>query len=299
MLLKGLDDLRIAPSPLLAAEMLIIRLAHAADLPSAETMLAMLQGHGDGGPPSGGAGVDGSMGTGGTDKAAGLAASAPSRGDAAVKPVAGKGAAGHAEAMSPGATGQGSNGASPPPSDASALDQPKPAGPRETGKGSPPGPARPVVNGNCQTPAPAARTRSSNGKVPRTFEAVVDLFRQHRKPLLHGWLHGRAKLVRFETGRIMLEQGDQLLSERRQEMASLLRTWTGEPWQILESDQEGAPSLTDQEAEAKRLRLTELADDPRIKPVLDIFPGARIIDVTTPAPLPADHTTNPEQNAEA
>ena len=33
MLLKGLDDLRIAPSPLLAAEMLIIRLAHAADLP--------------------------------------------------------------------------------------------------------------------------------------------------------------------------------------------------------------------------------------------------------------------------
>jgi DNA polymerase-3 subunit gamma/tau len=33
MLLKGLDDLRNAPSPLLAAEMLLIRIAYAADLP--------------------------------------------------------------------------------------------------------------------------------------------------------------------------------------------------------------------------------------------------------------------------
>jgi DNA polymerase-3 subunit gamma/tau len=33
MLLKGLDDVRLAPSPLLAAEMVLVRLAYAADLP--------------------------------------------------------------------------------------------------------------------------------------------------------------------------------------------------------------------------------------------------------------------------
>ena len=72
MLLKGLDDLRIAPSPLIAAEMLIIRLAHAAEIPSAEAMLTMLQGGGSG-PASGSAGSDGAgvMGDGQTSKVAG------------------------------------------------------------------------------------------------------------------------------------------------------------------------------------------------------------------------------------
>ena len=50
MLLKGLDDLRIAPSPLLAAEMLIIRLAFAADLPTPEVLLG-LSGSNSGGNP--------------------------------------------------------------------------------------------------------------------------------------------------------------------------------------------------------------------------------------------------------
>ena len=33
MLLKGLDDVRLAPSPVLAAEMVLVRLAYAAELP--------------------------------------------------------------------------------------------------------------------------------------------------------------------------------------------------------------------------------------------------------------------------
>ena len=33
MLLKGLEDVRLAPSPLLAAEMVLVRLAYAAELP--------------------------------------------------------------------------------------------------------------------------------------------------------------------------------------------------------------------------------------------------------------------------
>ena len=87
MLLKGLDDLRIAPSPLLAAEMLIIRLAHAADLPSAETMLAMLQGDGGDGPPPGGLGVGGSMSGSAAPRAVGMTAASASAGKVAVDKI--------------------------------------------------------------------------------------------------------------------------------------------------------------------------------------------------------------------
>ena len=60
--------------------------------------------------------------------------------------------------------------------------------------------------------------------------------------LLHSWLHSRAKLVHFEPGKLELERGDLMLTEKRQEIAGLLREWTGEPWQVVESDQEGDPS---------------------------------------------------------
>ena len=280
MLLKGLDDLRIAPSPLLAAEMLLIRLAHAAELPSAETMLAMLQGGGDGGaaPPGGIGGAGGSIGgsdptnDSGTKAARPKAASIEDKGEAALTS----------------ANGAGLTAAGPPKSVNGADHDPIPA----HVNGAHPGPRSPnrVRSGNGKVPSAC-----SNGQVSSTFEEVVELFRLNKKPLLHGWLHGRARLVHFETGKITLQKGDQLLADRRQEMTNLLRSWTGEPWQIIESDGEGAPSLTDQEAEAKQRRLLELADDPRVKPVLEIFPGAKVIDVQSPMRLPKGSLSEPQE----
>ena len=44
MLLKGLDEVRLAPNPLDAADMLLVRLAHASTLPTPEDALRVLQG---------------------------------------------------------------------------------------------------------------------------------------------------------------------------------------------------------------------------------------------------------------
>ena len=46
---------------------------------------------------------------------------------------------------------------------------------------------------------------------------------------------------------------------------------------------------------AKEKRLQELSDDPRLRPVLDTFPGAQIIDVKPAAPSAQD---NPEPTQE-
>lgn len=56
MLLKGLGEVRLAPVPQAAAEMVVIRLAHAADLPDPAELARMLKDAGTGGPAGGGSG---------------------------------------------------------------------------------------------------------------------------------------------------------------------------------------------------------------------------------------------------
>lgn len=251
MLLKGLDDLRIAPSPLLAAEMLIIRLAFAADLPTPETLLKITSG--GGGPPQAGPGPRAAGGP--------PVAEAGPRIEAAPTPT-----------VSPVAE------ATPPAGEPPVAE----LQPRQ--EETPP----PQINGHApKVETPAVPSQAPVNEVPVAlahFGDVVELFKLHNKPLLYGWLHGRARLVRFADGMIELEKGDLMLSERRQEIAGLLKEWTGKPWQVVESDEQGEPCLTEQEALAKEQRLAELSDDPRVKPVLDIFPGAQIIDVQPAGP---------------
>ncbi|MEZ5932264.1 MAG: DNA polymerase III subunit gamma/tau [Alphaproteobacteria bacterium] len=251
MLLKGLDDLRIAPSPLLAAEMLIVRLAHAADLPTPEMLLNI---------SASGTGTTLSEGNGAESSQDGVGA-----------------ASGHASQA--------------PVSDASAEKKTPESADKPSLNGIAAAPAAPKKEPEPKSEAPVNEVLAA----PGTFGEAVDLFWRHDKRLLHGWLHAQARLVRFEPGMIELEGGNKMLSERRQEMAALLREWTGRPWQIVEVEGPGAPSLTEQEALAKERRLAELADDPRVKPLLDTFPGAQIIDVQ---PASAYVNDNPERTVE-
>jgi DNA polymerase-3 subunit gamma/tau len=66
MLLKGLDELKLAPDPLKAAEMLLVRIAYAAEVPSPAVLVRVLAGGGDasGGPPTPRAGPDTGPGAG-------------------------------------------------------------------------------------------------------------------------------------------------------------------------------------------------------------------------------------------
>ena len=263
MLLKGLDDLRIAPSPLLAAEMLIIRLAYAADLPTPEMLLNITPGEGSGGK-------------------------AP---QAATGPRTASGASAETE---PPVEAAPPAEPRPPAGPASPVEEPEPAGhPPVNEVPAAPAPAGPASL--AEEPEPAGHPPVNGVPAAPHFEGVVALFRRYDKPLLHGWLHGRARLVRFQPGLIELEQGDPLLTDRRQEMAALLKEWTGQAWQVVPVDEEGAPSLSEQEALAKEQRLAELSDDPRLKPVLETFPGAQIIDVQPASPHMDD---NPEQTME-
>jgi DNA polymerase-3 subunit gamma/tau len=205
MLLKGLDDVRQAPSALLAAEMVLVRLAYVAELPPPAELARQLAGGRETSP-------------------------------AAARPARPVGA---------GAT-------------ALAVAEPAPA-PFESAE------AEPVQ--------------------PTSFAEAVDLFRRFGEPMLHGWLYQAAHLVHFEPGRIELRLGASTPAGLSGRIAAALGRWTGRPW-LVSVGADGAaaaPTLAEQAAAAKRERIDALARDPRVRPILESFPGARIVDVRSVA----------------
>ncbi len=120
--------------------------------------------------------------------------------------------------------------------------------------------------------------------MPGTFADVVELFRQQGQPRLHSWLHDHVRLVRFEPGQIEIEHAAQAPPAWHQEAAQCLSQWTASPWRLRAVDGQGGPTLAEQAAAAQQARIDALAGDPRIKPILERFPGARIVDVRTANP---------------
>jgi DNA polymerase III subunit gamma/tau len=188
MLLKGLEDVRLAPSPLLAAEMVLVRIAYAADLPPPSELLRGIAG------PSG-------------------------------------------------------QSAASPTVRASSNDAPAP-------------------------PAVAL-------EAPASFAEAVALFERLGEPMLHGWLHQTAELVDFEPGRIELRPVAGAPPDLFGRIGATLRRWTGRPWSVTSADdgRPADPTLAEQAATARRRRLDAVAEDPRVKPVLQHFPGAAVVDV--------------------
>ena len=201
MLLKGLDDVRQAPSPLLAAEMVLVRLAYVAELPPPAELARQL---------------------------------AP--GQAPVAPPA-------------------------------HLARPAVAG---------------TVALEIAEPVPAPFEAPAPERVqPGSFAEAVELFHRFGEPMLHGWLYQAAHLVHFEPGRIELRLGAGTPAGLSGRVAAALGRWTGRPW-LVSVGMDGAPAaptLAEQAAAAKRERIDALALDPRVRPVLESFPGARIVDV--------------------
>ena len=217
MLLKGLDELQSAPSPLLAAEMLLVRLAYVVDLPPPSELVALL--------------------------ATGRATAGAQASGAVPRPVPAEVA----------------------PADLMAPVEDAIVAP---GLGEPPAAEAPVP------PQPA------------TFAEAVELFRRHDRPRLHSWLHDHVRVVRFEPGQIEIERAGQTPPAWHGEAAQSLSQWTAMPWRLRAVDEPGGPTLAELAAAAQQAQIEALSGDPRIKPILERFPGARIVDVRSAAPAP-------------
>lgn len=245
MLLKGLNEARGAPSPLQAAEMALVRLAYAADLPSpAEAIEALRHQPSPSAPSSGGpsGGAPGGLGAGGASAASAMVASTPSL--APASPAGGRG-----EVMAR-AAANGTSGMS----GMVMRSQPQPQ-------------VAPQVEIRPEPGAPG---------LPADFEAMVSLFAEKREAVLSAALSSAVHLVHYEVGRVEFRADPAAPSDLAPRMSRFLADWTGRPWLVSLSKEDGRPTLRQQHLERELKRKEDAASHPLVQAVLTAFPGATI-----------------------
>ncbi|MDQ0349514.1 DNA polymerase III subunit gamma/tau [Ancylobacter vacuolatus] len=242
MLTKGLTEVQQAAKPMQAAEMVLVRLAYASDLPTPDEALRRLR---DGAPeapagrPSGGASMGGGSGGGGSA----MAAMAPRSYAAPVSvPVSAPSAA---------------------PSAASHLSVASRSAPR---------PAAPAVS-------PAAAPAPAPGLAVATFEDLVALAAARRDLKLKFALENHLRLVDFEDGRLEVALAPGGSPNLIQELQSKISEWTGKRWLVALSREEGEPTLAEKAAAQRHAMMTGVRADPLVAAALARFPGASIVDV--------------------
>ncbi|MFC0410748.1 DNA polymerase III subunit gamma/tau [Roseomonas elaeocarpi] len=240
MLLKGLEELAHAPDRRAAAEMVLIRLAHVAEMPTPGEILRRLS---NGAPALGtGAQAGTAQGSANSDLAGSNGSSSGS--------VAGSASGTPNGGFSPAEPGM--------PPGGGAATQP-PDGIRMAAGGE-----MPVA---AAAPAPAPQ--------PSSFREVV-MLASGRRPMLHAHLVHSVHLVEFARGRIELRPLPQAPRDLAAQLTVLLAETTGQRWTVVLSNDAGEPTLA-QQGKAVAAQTRELAlSHPLVQAVLAAFPGAQI-----------------------
>ena len=249
MLLKGIPETESSSRPAGAAEMVLIRLAHAAHLPSPEEAarrLADLASGSDsvprvapGSSPSGnGAGQPAAQAR--TSAVAGVSTeSAPQRGGATVallRPVA------------------------EPASE--AAPEPQAVGHAE---------AR-------HDPAPAP-------KVPlNSLDDIIDLCTKNRDIRLRTLLRNFVRPVHIEAGRVEINLTEDAPKSLVADLQRRLEEWTAARCMVILSRESGEATLVERETKAQEERMADARQDPDVSAILQRFPGAKITDVRIKPP---------------
>jgi DNA polymerase-3 subunit gamma/tau len=169
----------------------------------------------------------------------------------------------------------------------------------------------PNSNGNAQARQQTSRTESAaQSAVPRTsepaaqaepqviainrFEDLVALAAEKRDLATKSALERDVRLVRCEDGRLEIGLEPTAGKTLVNDLARKLAQWTGRPWSVEVSRQQGAPTLKAQDEARKQELKSGVRGHPLVQAVLERFPGAEIVDVRKPAAEIPD-TGNAEQ----
>jgi DNA polymerase-3 subunit gamma/tau len=250
MLLKGIPEVQSSNRPVSAAEMVLIRLAHAADLPTLDEALKSLEGAApapNGAPRSNRAPASSS-----------LASSGPA---------------------SPGPASPGNGGG------ASAVAQTRMStanGGAQTMRLVEP---EPTPAAFVPTPEPVADAPPVPVKSLADIAALADAQRDMAFKVL---VKRCVRLVRIEPGRIDVSLTDDAPKMLLNDLTAKLRVWTGRNWLVSLSKEEGGQTLAEMESTKRENAFLDAKSDPTVAAILARFPGARIIDVRIPDAPEAD-----------
>jgi DNA polymerase-3 subunit gamma/tau len=260
MLLKGHEEVRGSPRPPAAADMVLVRLAYAAELPPPGELARRLA---EGGEATG--------------QVSGAPAQKPSR-----QPQRARAQALRAETLRAETPRAEPRRAETAPAAPRSVDAP----PAESEN---PAPTAEVDDEPPETPAPLPELNN--------FEDVVALAEAKRDLKLKHALLEQIRLVHFKPGNIEINPLPTAPRELGQELMRKLKAWTGRVWIVAVSDEEGAAPLGAQRREREAREIEKVREHPVVKQVMQHFPGARIAavrPVAEPAP-PAEAADEPEE----
>ncbi len=248
MLLKGIPETESSSRTAGAAEMVLIRLAHAAHLPSPEDAarrLAELSENGSGSRPSPTPSGNGS----------GNGVRVPYQSAVAVR----------ATESTP--RPQPSGG----PAMLRAVPDPDPQLMQTAGR---------VETKPAEAPKPLVHVNS--------IADIVNLAAEKRDAKLKALVRNFVRPVKIETGRLDVNLTDGAPATLLNELAVKLKEWTGIHWIVSLSREAGDPTMVEAEAKAKEQQVSDARQDPDVAAILAQFPGAKIIDVRVRAPEPEE-----------
>jgi DNA polymerase-3 subunit gamma/tau len=237
MLLKGITEVQGATRPAAAAEMVLVRIAYVADLPTPDEAIRMIE-QGAGGSPV-------VRSNGGVPAAPAPSASATS---------------------------------------VSTMQVSTPRGATMQRGSAEPSPRPQMIAPDVPPPVVVRKIAS--------FAELVALAGEKRDLMVRGALEADVRLVRFEDGRIELAMERSASRTLINDLSRKLEQWTGRRWAVIVSNEQGQPTLREQQTQQKNERARAAEADPRVQEVLARFPGARLVEVRHLAPeLPESDAT--------
>ncbi|MGF9693879.1 DNA polymerase III subunit gamma/tau [Rhizobium sp. 0TCS1.26] len=263
MLLKGIPEAENSSRPAGAAEMVLIRLTHAAHLPSPEDAAR---------------------------RVADLLNGSDGRSQPAPPTPSGNGGA----RASLGGNGSGQASATARVVDVAMPSRAPQAQPTTMLHAVPSSQPQPAVVGMTE-----ARTQEApQPKVPvRSLMDIADLCTKNRDAKLKALVRNFVRLVKIEPGRLDMRMTDGAPGTLPGELGVKLKEWTGIHWIVSLSKEAGEPTLIEADNSAREARLTDARADPDVAAILAQFPGAKVTDVrirvseedeaAEEAPLPA------------
>lgn len=246
ILFKGNEETGRAGNALQAAEMTLIRLAYAADLPSPDEVISKLSGQ--------------------------VLANAPLTPPAPrLPPNGGGGGGGSASALRVEAPMSAQ-----PPAVASAQPQTvASAQPHIVTSAQPQAFAQPAPTTTPQAVAqPALATVAS-------YKDLIALATAKREVLVKLALESQMRPISFEQGRIEVALADGADPGMIATLSARLQAWTGQRWLVMVSTKPPEGKTIRQEREQRKEEATAAAhEDPLVKAILETFPGAKLVNVS-------------------
>jgi DNA polymerase-3 subunit gamma/tau len=113
---------------------------------------------------------------------------------------------------------------------------------------------------------------------------IANLAGEKRDVKVKALVRNFVRPVRIEPGRLDVNLTEGAPGTLLNELAVKLKDWTGIHWIVSLSREEAQPTIVEAEANAKAQQVSDARQDPDVAAILAQFPGAKIIDVRVRAP---------------